>query len=448
MPKLLVLTQTHNPWGGIESWMSQLMPVVAQSGWDVEYGLAQGASHNDLHRFLEVHPYIERWSTLDGRVGTPPARQSAISRVLRRAHADVVMPIALGDAIPALRNLRRRGLQTRWLSAVHSSHLGTLADLVENRDILDVCGLVSGLLYRWSVRFLGTEPVASRWLRNGVPEPLSRRARSETEVLRVGYVGRLEGSIKRAGDLPQIARAAVDLGLSIRLTVVGDGPERAAVAAGLAVVPEWNDYSIEGYLSRDELYARIYPSLDCLLLTSSSEGSPLVVLEAMHHGVVPVVSRFHGHASEGLLQPDSNCLTFPIGDPRAAALQLQRIAKDRNLLESLSLAASADVSLYSETRMTTEWLSALEAAAKAEPAKPRKAAQPRRTAFGRLDRLGLPAPVTNLVRRTLRRRYPHASGFEEWPGSLSEDSLLQETIAATLSEIEAEQVSRLYSRPT
>ena len=67
-PKLLVLTQTHNVWGGIEAWMSDVFPFIEAAGWTIEYGLAVGNRYNDPDRFLAHHTYMQRTHMLDGRV--------------------------------------------------------------------------------------------------------------------------------------------------------------------------------------------------------------------------------------------------------------------------------------------------------------------------------------------------------------------------------------------
>ena len=90
MPRLLVLTQTHNLWGGIESWMGELFPALEDRGWEIEFGLAQGRKYNDPVAFVAAHRYIHRWHALDGRVGTPSARRLAVRRVLAHVRADVM----------------------------------------------------------------------------------------------------------------------------------------------------------------------------------------------------------------------------------------------------------------------------------------------------------------------------------------------------------------------
>src|SRR6516165_8338012 len=90
-PRLLVITQTHNVWGGIESWMADLFPVMATAGWDVQYALALGARYNIPEKFRTRHSYIQRHFILDGRVGTPDGRQRAIVKTLKRVKPDLVI---------------------------------------------------------------------------------------------------------------------------------------------------------------------------------------------------------------------------------------------------------------------------------------------------------------------------------------------------------------------
>src|SRR4051812_13609704 len=135
MARLLVLTQTHNHWGGIEAWMAEVLPYLQEEGWDLHYGLALGREHNDPARFLAHHPYMRQVHTMDGRAGTPSARRDAVGRLLRQVAPDAVLPLAIGDALPAVGEERARGGKARLLAAVHSLHTGTLADLVGYRHL-------------------------------------------------------------------------------------------------------------------------------------------------------------------------------------------------------------------------------------------------------------------------------------------------------------------------
>jgi glycosyltransferase involved in cell wall biosynthesis len=441
MPSLLVLTQTHNNWGGIEAWMSEVLPFVEQSGWTVEYGLALGRRFNQPDSFLAHHTYMRRVHTIDGRAATPAARRRGVGKLLARVRPDVVMPLAMGDAFPALREQRSRGLRTKIVVPVHSLHTGTLADVAENKHLIDMVAVVSGLLSRWAIRRFDPSASRVRWIRNGVPAPAVAHDAVQAPALRVGYVGRLDNLIKRAADVSEIIRAVCDRGTPLSLAVVGDGPARGEVEARLASAGALAQIHLHGYQSRSFLYERIYPHLDCLLLTSASEGSPLAVIEAMQHGVVPIISEFFGHAAEGLLRPGHNCLSFPVADIEVASRQLQRLAADRALLGRLSQQARASVqTLYERTSMQQGWVGALEDVLSL-PGRTAIADQPE-VAYGRLDRWGVPSPLANSIRRFLPQQSCAATGFDEWPGSICTDSAAVAAIADELRALEAACVTR------
>ncbi|WP_438853783.1 glycosyltransferase [Agromyces sp. M3QZ16-3] len=92
-------------------------------------------------------------------------------------------------------------------------------------------------------------------------------------------------SRKRIDHAIECVRVARSRGASVRLTVIGDGPERerlrdAADRAGLE-----DSVAFVGYRAHA---ADAFAEASLTLLTSTSEGAPLVLLEAMARGCVPV----------------------------------------------------------------------------------------------------------------------------------------------------------------
>jgi glycosyltransferase involved in cell wall biosynthesis len=438
MPRALVLSQTHNHWGGIEVWMAEVLPFLEECGWTIEYGLALGRCHNKPEQFLEHHRYMQRTHVMDGRAETPEARQAAIRKLLREIEPDVLVPVAIGDALPALRGQRARGCRTKVVLPVHSLHSGTLADIAAHKDQIDMTAVVSGLLYRWVCEQLGGDSGRIRWIRNGVPSAATKRIPAESRALRVGYVGRLDPHIKRVRDVVRILEATNANGTALSMTIVGDGPAAQEMKADLGALEGPTKIDFLGYKPRPMLYESIYPDLDCLLLTSSSEGSPLSVIEAMQNGVVPVVSDFFGHAAEGLLQPGFNCLTFPVGESNKAARNLERLWKDPGLLATLSVNARASVEAkYDTLTMQRGWAKAFDdvMALPALPAPTHACLPP--ASYGRLDRWGFPASMSNWIRRYVRAGHTLSSGFDEWPGSTSTDGRALTRIENELRSIEA-----------
>jgi hypothetical protein len=286
---------------------------------------------------------------------------------------------------------------------------------------IDMVAGVSGLFHRWAVDLPDLGPQRVRWVRNGAPPAITTRRPAVDALLRVGYVGRLESELhKRALDVPAIVRTAAQAGAALSLLLAGEGPSRQALEEQLQTGSGLRAFRSLGLRTRQDLYREVYPNLDVLLLTSNTEGSPLVVIESMQNGVVPVVSEFFGYASEGLLRPEENCLVFPVADTAKAAAQLNRLAGDPALLRRLSSAARQSVSTeYTSQSMCRRWAAVADEvlAAPPRPSAGRQVHVP--AVHGRLDRLGLPAGAVDWIRRRMPKP-PTSSGFDEWPGSVSD----------------------------
>ena len=122
-------------------------------------------------------------------------------------------------------------------------------------------------------------PPGGRLLDRAVARQRLGLAEGETVI---GWVGRL--SPEKGVDLAIEAVAA--LPVPALLAVVGDGPERAQsveLAASLAASDR-----IRWLGSVNDAW-QVLPAFDLLLLSSRTEGTPLVLLEAMH-AKVPIVS--------------------------------------------------------------------------------------------------------------------------------------------------------------
>jgi len=446
MPRLLVITQTHNVFGGIESWMADLFPAMHSAGWDVQYALAFGLKYNIPDNFVRRHKYICNPYVLDGRVGTPDRRQRAIIEALGRIKPDIVMPNLIGDAMPAVREYKCRGGQVRMLVPVHSHYPGFLSDIINNSDIVDAIGVVGGLLHEWAKDTFPQIPVHR--IKNGANRAHNPRHSCSSEILRVGFVGRIQTVQKRALDLIPILGALSKYRRGrISLTVVGDGPAYQKLVEGLGELTDFHQIQFLGVVDREYLYTEVYPNLDCILLTSEEEaGGPFVLMEAMQHGVVPVSSRFIGHAAEGLLLPEQNCLTFPVGDAAAAASCLERLDRDRILLAQLSSHAICSLAPYNKPDMVNGWIEMCRRALDLEIRLPCKRSKIRsRNVYGRLDQLPFPAGVVDAIRRVRGKFFNHDSAYGEWPGFLNIDGELDYRIGRRLKEIESSRSAALYN---
>jgi glycosyltransferase involved in cell wall biosynthesis len=182
------------------------------------------------------------------------------------------------------------------------------------------------------------EAVASHWreglvlgdrpihvVHNGVALPLSMRSATLTEApsaVRLGIVSRLaEGK----GIEQALAAVAVlhRAGESVHLTIAGSGPLDAALRAeaerlGIAPVVRFAGFvrDVPGLLGE----------LDLLLLPSSREGLPIIILEALATGL-PVISSAVGGVPE-IIEDAVSGLLVPPGDVAALVLAIRRLLHD------------------------------------------------------------------------------------------------------------------------
>lgn len=149
-------------------------------------------------------------------------------------------------------------------------------------------------------------------IRNGIDRsiffPGSRR-HERKDIARLGTVGRL---IPEKGiDVLLAAMPKIVATQPVLLTVVGDGPDRAALeekARGLPVV-------FAGYMKAPSKIAEFLRSIDVFVMPSRWEGLPSALLEAVACGVPVVATDVPGMAEAAA----GNALLVPSEEPDALA---------------------------------------------------------------------------------------------------------------------------------
>lgn len=128
---------------------------------------------------------------------------------------------------------------------------------------------------------------------------------------------------KNLGQLVSAFAAASAANPRARLLVVGDGPERDALQA-LADTSGGGGRIV--FTGRRDDVADIYRTVDALVLPSLSEGMPLVVLEAMSHGL-PVIASAVGEVPRLLAGTAHGVLLRPGDTGQLEAALRQMIAR-------------------------------------------------------------------------------------------------------------------------
>jgi glycosyltransferase involved in cell wall biosynthesis len=103
------------------------------------------------------------------------------------------------------------------------------------------------------------------------------------------FAGRVDGS-KSAMVVAETARQLLQAGADLQLLIVGEGEDRARIAALLG-----ERACLPGHVPQETL-ARLYASADLFLFPSTTEVSPNVVLEAKASGLPVLVAASHGGA--------------------------------------------------------------------------------------------------------------------------------------------------------
>jgi teichuronic acid biosynthesis glycosyltransferase TuaC len=144
---------------------------------------------------------------------------------------------------------------------------------------------------------LGTAPERVRVLRNGVDLALFRPGDREAARRRLGFT---RPTLLAVGNLVALKRhrlmiEALALLPDADLVIVGDGPERGAIETLAGAHGVAGRVRLLGQMPQQQL-PEIYGAADVLLLVSTHEGWPNVLLESMACGTPVVVSGMAGIA--------------------------------------------------------------------------------------------------------------------------------------------------------
>lgn len=385
--------------------MESLAANLPDHGYEVLFALARGSRFHDPDRFRAEYPRIKSIE-IDGTSGSARGRRRSLRLVIERCDPDVVLMARLFDVYPVAAKLKSEGRRLRLAVTIQAIEAEYFADALRYRDFIDAC-ITSGVLAAEAavrIAHISAERVTS--IPGGVAPP--HRFRLPSDVLRLGYVGRIESVQKRALDLADLLDELRRRGVPFTCVVAGTGSEEEELRRRAG-----DDVSFRGWVDTATLYDHIYPELDVFLHFAAWEGITIAPREAMAHGAIPVISRFKGLAQEQQFLDGVNALTFPVGDIRAAADCVERLHHDRALLERLSSAARASqAGIRSEAGAATAWARALDDAL----ARQQRIGEipPLPDAQGRLDRIFPPAAAEQM-RRLLGRRFEHNDPGSEWP---------------------------------
>jgi glycosyltransferase involved in cell wall biosynthesis len=146
------------------------------------------------------------------------------------------------------------------------------------------------------------------------------------ESVLAGWVGRL--SPEKGADVLIDAIARLE-DVPVDFVIVGDGPERSSLAAQARALGVSDRLHWPGAVARA---GRLFRAFDLFVLSSRTEGTPIVLFEAMEAGVPIVATRVGGVPD--VLSP-REAILVPPSDPAALADAISGAVRDPRTTESL-----------------------------------------------------------------------------------------------------------------
>jgi hypothetical protein len=251
--------------------------------------------------------------------GDDAAQGAALIELIEAEGFDAVVVNVLTSAVE-MNAVRYLDPQIGRIMMVHNITPGTYAAAAALRDFVHATVGVAPRIKQDLVRRFGFDPTWTFDVPHGIAVPADVPVRKDASgTLRAIYVGRIEDAAKGVFWLPRImARVAP----SIRLTVVGDGPDLAALRAratnlGIRVI-------CVGPMMPERVTA-LLADHDAFLMPSRYEGFGYTLIEAMAQGCVPVAACIKG-VTDAIVTAGHDGYLFPVGDVAAAAARLEALA--------------------------------------------------------------------------------------------------------------------------
>lgn len=311
------------PAGGAESVVRSVAVGQSRTGHDVEVAvLLPPAEVSPLVADLESEGITVTQLRNRSRAYLREARQ--VSALLRSKGAAVLH--THGFHADVIGYLATRRFRASWVTTAHGFTGGDLKNrlyevlgtrLMRKSDaVVSVAENVRDRLIRQRV-----DPARVHLVANGLaPVPFLDRAAARMALgldpggRTVGWVGRL--SKEKGADLLLDALGILRRN-DITVVVVGDGPERSAlerrVASGVAA-----DVRVQ-FRGQVDNAARYLTAFDALVISSRTEGTPMVLLEALAAGV-PVVTFSVGGIPD--VVDGASAFLAPSGDVATLSAQL------------------------------------------------------------------------------------------------------------------------------
>jgi glycosyltransferase involved in cell wall biosynthesis len=346
---------TTPPTGGCQTFLEHLAPALLSRGHQVSILTEPGDEIAVADRLVTagVHVLDDVWP----RRFLPEERALRLARWCHRERVEAYVISVSRDvgwlALPTLDPAVKTAAVVHWDGPAFYAPLAHYAVFVDHaigvsreccRNIVRLCGVPERRTRRIPY---GVERFSGAQLEERLRIPPDPRP------LEIAYIGRMVQAQKRVLDLVPLVRELAGRNVPFVMHLIGSGDDAHRLRAEMLSAGVGHDVRWWGWLTPTEVRVRL-SQLDALVLPSDSEGLPLVLLEAMGHGVVPVATRIPSGNTE-LVRDAENGFLAEVGDTRAFADRLEELHRDATLLSRLRRAAWLTSADYSVERMASAY---------------------------------------------------------------------------------------------
>lgn len=369
LPNVVLVTGSLEG-GGAERALSEMANYWAERGWRVTFATWTGPEVEDFYTlasgveraWLDVSP---RGASLMGRLTANVGRVFKLRRLLRESRADAVLSFI--DVSNVLTILAALGLRLRVV--VSERGCPDQPPSMSLYPISRYWRLLRKILYRRADAVTSVNASAAKWLERECrvkatmippalrPLPEATQVR-EPFILAVGRLHPVKGFdlLIRA-----FARITPDFP-SWRLTLIGSGPEKAALVESCEVLKlqsrmEFRDpmHEVEAWMARAGL----------VVLPSRSEAFGNAVLESMGMGAPVIATECAG--PRALIDNGVNGRLVPVGDVDRLAAAMAELLARPHVRESLGREALAVRQRFRQDVVMAQWEACLFPASESAP---------------------------------------------------------------------------------
>ena len=341
--------------GGIENFMGDLLPALAQTGV-ITAALVHQGTMSQPEKTEQNITYVPSYGQLL-YVPIAPGFPIALTRILARFKPDIIhihMPNPSAFWLLNSKKAKQIPWVIHWHSDVVSSKIDTRLTLAYKlyrpfEQALLKCAskvivttpnyLETSLpLYKWhdkcTVIPLGINPDRLKTFSNQVTQSVAEKYHLDQGKFKIIVIGRLT-YYKGHGILIEAAKQLS----GVQILIVGTGDKHRDIKQRIRHEKLHDTILLAGHVPHDELHSLIQ-NADCLCLPSieRTEAFGLVLLEAMRYAKPIIATSVKGAGMNWVIRNNQTGLLVPPADPTALAHGIKRLMNSPKAAQQLGQA--------------------------------------------------------------------------------------------------------------